>query len=136
MPEQSALQPLAFDVGPAVKLYMDSVEAWRKSCERLSSPPNASAEAANRSETALPNYDKVVAGWQKVALVAFRGFVEQQIELCRFFEGRWEQYLHLQDRLNECRRPGELGRVHADFVAKLANDYIVATNKLARMTAH
>jgi hypothetical protein len=135
MPEQSALQPLAFDVGPAVKLYMDSVEAWRKNYERVASQPKTGAPDS-LGEIAVPSYDKILAVWQKTADDAFRRFVERQIELCRFFEGRWEQYLHLQDRMARCRRPGELGQAHADFFERLAHDYMEEANKLTRSPMH
>lgn len=116
-----------FDFGPAFKMYMENLEKWRKSYEQLAQVSRV--QPAYTAEAVSPNYDKAVGQWQKTGEELVRRFVEQQIELCRFFEKRWEQYLSLSDQLAQCRSAIDYSQAQLAFMNQLASDYARESGK-------
>ena len=43
---------------------------------------------------------------------------EEQVELCRFFGRRWEQYLNLPSDVSRCRSVLDLAQVQSTFLTK------------------
>ena len=68
-------------------------------------------------------YENTSAQLQKTWGDFFRRFVEQQIEICRFFGKRWEQYLDLPSDLSRCQSPADFAQVQSAFLTKMAADY-------------
>ncbi len=126
---QSA-QRFDFDFGPAFKMYMENLEKWRKTYEQMAQAPRA--ESGYAAEALSGNYDKAMGQWQKTGEELFRRLVEQQIEMCRFFERRWEQYLGLPEQLAQCKSPLECSQVQLAFMNQLANDYAHESGKLTQ----
>ncbi len=124
-------QSFDFTVAPVMKMYLDSVEAWKKNYESLAingkglQPPNS-------PEYAKSAYENALGGWHKSGEEFYKRFVEQQIELCRFFAGRWEKHLKLSDQLSQCHTAADFGQVQAAFLNQAANDYMHETGKLTQ----
>lgn len=135
MHQQTAVpQQHDFSFAPALKIYLDSVESWKKNCEKI---VQQTQEIANSRNAALPPYanEQTVEGWQKMGEVMFRSYVERQIELCSFFGRRWERYLELPERMAQCKTPGDLVQLEREFVTRMAQDYADEGAKLARPLA-
>ncbi len=134
MNTQHSMQQSDLDVMPALKMYLDSLEAWKKNYENFAGEskniPNSHASQSTKAtdETAL-------ADWSKSGTGILKQLVDQQVELCRFFGNRWEQYLKLTQDLARCRTPAELGQVQAAFVTQFATDYVRETTKLSKPLA-
>jgi len=131
MAATQSTQTLDFNVVPVMKIYLDSVEAWRKGYEQLTMNWSGSEPAYSVHDT-KHTYESAVANWNKPAEEMFKRFVEQQIEICRFFANRWEQYLQLPDQIAHCHSPAELGQVQATFLNRAASDYMHETGKLSQ----
>ena len=56
---------------------------------------------------------------QKAGEDIFRRAIEEQIELCRFFGRRWEQYLNLPSDVSRCRSVLDLAQVQSTFLTKM-----------------
>lgn len=124
-------QQFDVDFAPALRMYLDNVESWRKNCEKLFA--NASATTAKSgAELISPNYDQTMAGLQQAGGDAFKRFVEQQIELCRFFAKRWELYRELPEKMARCKTPVELAQIQFDFLNRMGAEYLQESAKLAQ----
>ena len=96
------------------------------SAEGIDEKAGEAASSANRlASSALVN-------WQKMGGDVFKRFVQNQIEICRFFGHRWEQYLALPDQFSQCRTVTELGNAQTAFLKQLASDYMHETGRLAQ----
>jgi hypothetical protein len=121
-------QRFDFDVAPVWKMYIDSMENWKRNCESLAKTANGNQGSFSR-ESVTPA-ENALAAWNKSGEDLFRRFVEQQIGLCRFFGHRWEQYLKLSDQVAHCRSAPELGQIQSAFLTQFATDYANETSKL------
>jgi hypothetical protein len=132
MTAPQAWPPLDFDVAPVWKMYIDSMENWKRTYENLARSTNCNQGSFARDSIAA--YDKAdttpALDWQKSAEELFRRFVEQQIGLCRFFGHRWEEYLRLYDQVTRCRSASEFGQIQTAFLTGLAADYANESAKL------
>ena len=131
MGAQQAYRHSDLDVMPVLKMYIDSLEAWKKNCDeftgRVSNMQNnfQTNGSNNACESGLP-------AWQRSGEEFFKRFVEQQMEICRFLSARWEQYLKLPGQLALCRTPADVGQVQAAFLSQFVDDYTHETKKLAQ----
>jgi len=146
MTEQSSGQPNTSETSPVLKMYMDSIELWKKNYENFTksakemqsafgangSGASLTGQAGQATESAASAADAVLLNWQKSAEELFKRFVQNQIEICRFFGTRWEQYLKLPDQVSHCRSITELGNIQAAFMSQFATDYMHETEKLAK----
>jgi hypothetical protein len=120
---------LGFDVAPVWQMYIDSMENWKRSYESLGQ--SASGNQGSLSHERVAAHDNAPAlDWQKSAEELLRRFVAQQIDLCRFFGHRWEQYLRLSGQVARCRSASELGQIQTAFLSQLATDYANESAKL------
>jgi len=121
-------------MAPIMKIYMESFEVWKHNYEALTGGMKEyqGLQTAYSSSGTKPAYDNALAGWQKTGEEFFKRFVEQQIELCRFFASRWETYLKLPGQLAHCQTPAEMGQVHAAFLSQCASDYMQEASKLSQ----
>jgi hypothetical protein len=129
-----------FDISPMLKMYMESIELWKKNYENMmkSAKDMQGASGANEvthSPAGSSAYDAALLNWQKSGEELFKRFVQNQIELCHFFSSRWEQYLKLPEQLSQCRSLTELGNLQSSFLNQFANDYRHETEKLAHPVA-
>ena len=102
-----------FDISPMLKMYMESIELWKKNYENFlkSAPLGADGIDGKKAEVesiTSPN-DAALLNWQKSGEEVFKRFVQNQMELCHFFGHRCEQYLKLPEQLSQCRSLTELG---------------------------
>ncbi len=121
-----------FDISPMLKMYMESIELWKRNYENFLKSAPLGADERTGAESAASTYDAALLNWQKSGEELFKRFVQNQIELCHFFGSRWEQYLKLPDQVSHCRSLTELGNVQSAFLSQFANDYMQETEKLAR----
>jgi hypothetical protein len=131
MSAQQSLQPYEFDFTPLMKSYLESIETWKKSYETLAASAKDARATASNQNIKSP-YDSAFAAWQKSGEELFKRFVEQQIEICRFLQGRWEQYLKLPEKLSQCQSPSDVGSVQTAFFNQFANDYLREAGKLSQ----
>ena len=132
-----------FDISPMLKMYMESIELWKKNYENMmkSAKDMQGASGANEaahvthSPAGASAYDAALLNWQKSGEELFKRFVQSQIDLCHFFSSRWEQYLKLPEQLSHCRSLTELGNLQRSFLSQFANDYRHETEKLAHPVA-
>jgi hypothetical protein len=117
------------DITPLVKAYMEGLESWRKPCEALLTDDGPAPEGAEAGRVAS-GFEAGMTAWRTAGGDAFKGFVEQQIELCRFLGSRWERYLDLPEQCAHCRTPLEIGQLQAAFLSRMAADYAVESTML------
>ncbi len=138
MPVQQAYRPNETDVMPALKMYLDSLEAWKRSYEEFAGKMSNMSSANTNGQSSIPkmpestSYDASMQAWQKSGQEFFKRFVEQQVEICHFLGARWEKYLKLPEQLAKCRSPADYGQVQAAFFSQFADDYMHETKKLAQ----
>ncbi|MGA7329071.1 MAG: hypothetical protein WBX25_32430 [Rhodomicrobium sp.] len=77
---------------------------------------------ASRKIQAAPGCDVPAQLFQKV--------VEAEMELCRFYEKRWSQYLKLPQAMATCKSPMELAELQNSFCSKFTADYVDEGSKL------
>jgi len=134
----TAQPSLPFDISPMLKMYMESIELWKKNYEAfLKSAPLGAEGIAGKagSESAASAYDAALLNWQQSGEELFNRLVQNQIELCHFFGNRWEQYLKLPHQLSQCHSLTELGTIQSSFLNQFASDYMHETEKLAQPVA-
>jgi len=127
-------QPLEFNVAPLLKMYTDSIEAWKRNYESLASNMQAGQSPFQGAASHLP-YDTALATWQKSGEELFKKFSEHQVELYRFFASRWEQYLKLPAQLAQARTPAEAAQVQSAFMSQFASDFMHESQKLSQPVA-
>ena len=128
-----------FDFSPMFKMYMKTIELWKKDYEIfLKSAPlpvdGIDGKRAEAESITSPN-DAALLDWQKSGEEIFKRFVQSQMELCHFFGHRCEQYLKLPEQLSQCRSLTELAELQSAFLTKFASDYMQETEKLAKPVA-
>ena len=98
---QQAQSKPDFDAGPLLNMYLASIDAWKKNCDALFHVTDEQPRQSSRSGQRSTIYERPSAQAQNTGAGIFRSIVEQQIEFCRFFGKRWEQYLDLS-RISAC----------------------------------
>jgi hypothetical protein len=112
-----------FDFAPALRMYLDNIESWRKHYEKITQAPISTDPVSSA-------YEQTVTSLQKNGQEVFKRFVEQQIEICRFLGKRWENYLELPDQLARCRSPADFGQTQLAFLNQLASEYAQESGKI------
>jgi hypothetical protein len=119
------------ELAPMLKLYLESIEAWKRNYEAIADAARSSGTTAMPHGAASPVSMGMDQSMERGADL-FRRFVEAQIELCRFYGKRWEQYLNLPDQISRCRTPADLGQVQMRFLSDMAADYARESMRLAQ----
>lgn len=127
MSAQQSLNQSDFDPAPIVKLYVDAVESWKNNYDRLA---RTMMEAATPAPSANQASGVPMEPLQSIGPRLFRKMVETEMELCRFYETRWSQYLKLPEAILACKSPMEFAELQANFCSRLAADY---TNEGAKL---
>lgn len=89
---RQTLSQTPFGAGPVLDMYLASIDAWKKDYDafiQASNPQKGQTDVALNPGSA---YENTSAQLQKTGEDIFQRVIEQQIELCRFFGKRWEQY--------------------------------------------
>jgi Phasin protein len=118
------------DFAPAMRMYLETMENWKKNYERLIA--NAGGAMANNGSGAAAGFDNPMANWQQASATAFKRMFDQQVELCRFFSRRWERYLDLPQKLARCKTPVEFAQLQMDFLNRMSTEYMQESAKLAQ----
>ncbi len=122
-------QRFDFDFAPALKMYLESVESWKKNYEQVMQ--NANLTPVTRpSDMVGAAYEQAVNNWQRAGETLFKRFIEQQIELCRFFENRLKLFLDMPARFAQCKTPAEAAQLHMEFMNRLSQEYAQESAKL------
>lgn len=130
-PIQQSTQQFDIDYAPALRMYLDTLENWRKQYEVLLT--NAGAAGGNSAQNLMsPNVEKTWANWQHAGEDAFKRAVDQQIELCRFFGKRLALYRDLPEKLSRCKNPADFAQLQLDFINRMSTDYMQESATLAR----
>jgi hypothetical protein len=134
MTAQQPQHSFAFSAAPIMKIYLDSLEAWKQNYEALTMPEGEGHGRRPAYEPVMPKpaYDTGFGNWQKSGEETFRRFVESQMEVCRFFASRWESYLKLPAQLAHCQTPAQIAQVQAGFLSQCAGDYMQEAAKLSQ----
>lgn len=119
------------DLVPALKMYLDSVESWKENYEKLIASSNLAANTRHPI-SASAAFGREGEKWQKAGEELFKNFVEEQVEICRFFSKRWEHYLDLPEQITKCKTPAEIGQLQLAFLTEMAVEYAQESAKLMR----
>ncbi len=120
-----ALSQPGFDAGPVLGMYFAPFDAWKKNLDALAEGSWSQSKQQVEIRTADGDLYKAPTQLQNYSDNIFRRMVEQQIELCRFFSKRWEQYLSLTSDISGCRSIADLAQLQFAFLSKMATDYSV-----------
>src|SRR5579883_350215 len=123
---QPSLDQAGFGPAFIAKLYAEAVERWKENYEGLAKTMTEPSPALERKTAAeaMP-----YAELQSIGSRFFRNIVEAEIELCRFYEKRWSQYLELPDTIASCKSPADLAQVQTEFCSRLTADYAAEGSK-------
>ena len=130
---QHSQQSFETATAPVMQIYLDYVEAWKRSYEAMAgnTAKSQAKEPAYSSEAAKSDHDSALDDWKKSSEDIFQRFVEQQVEICRFFARRWEQFGSLPVQLAHCQTAAEIGQAQMAFLTQFTNDYLCESGKLA-----
>jgi hypothetical protein len=126
---QQTLSQTPFDPGAVFDMYLASMDALKKNFDafvQASRPQQGQTGGALSPVAAVEN---TPAQLQKSGEDIFRRAVELQVELCRFFGKKWEQYLDLVSR---CRSASDIAQVQSAFLSKMAAGYDIEGRRLAQ----
>ncbi len=130
---QQSLPQLSFDKSPAEEIFSASVEAWKKNLDAFTGAPKPQGEKyGDKPEPYGVPLTKSSAQPPLAGESIFRRMVQEQMELCRFFERRWEQYLTLPAEISRCRSPVELAQLQFAFLTRMAADYALESRHFAQ----
>ncbi len=131
MPEtESTVQS---DFAPFFNLYVQAMEGWKQNYETFAKLASAPGAANKASASAFGQ--KPWGAWRELLRASFRRYVEVQIELCRFYESRWRDYLRLAEMLAASRSPSDVEASEASFVKQAMTDYANESRKLMQSFA-
>lgn len=119
---------LNMDVAPALKLYLESIESWKENYMKLLE--SANFQPAKSQNPVAENYNQTLSDWQSVCGEMYKRFVDDQVELCRFFSHRWAGYRDLPQQVSDCRNPTELAQLQIDFMTRMMTEYTRESMKL------
>lgn len=120
-----------FDVAPVMKMYVDAIDTWKKTYENFLQTMKE-PQCLGGGTTVGSATEGAAAQWHMSAEELFKSAVEQQIEICRFFANRWEQYLRLPSEFAHCHSPLDVTHVQSAFLTQMATDYATETRRLAQ----
>lgn len=120
-----------FDFAPAMKLFMDNMEVWKQNYEQFVKTSSLGVPATGAEQLTKPA-EQAMGNWKAAGEALFKSFIEQQVEICRFFGRRWETYLDYPRRLSACKTPAELAELEMEFLKRMAEDYSQESAKLAK----
>ncbi|MGA7329458.1 MAG: hypothetical protein WBX25_34510 [Rhodomicrobium sp.] len=121
---QQTVSPSDLDPASVMKLYLAAIETWEKNYESFT---KAMAEAS--SSTAAP---PIAESAQDLPAQLFQKVIEAEMELCRFYEKRWSEYLKLPQAIASCKSAIDLAELENSFYSRFTTDYASEGSKLFR----
>lgn len=120
---QQALAQPRFETSSVMDMYLASVNAWKKNLDAFSEASGSQVKQRNDMPSPAAEMEKTSAQLQRTGENIFRHVIEEQIELCRFFEKRWEQYLSLPADISRCHSPTDIAQLQLSYLTRMAADY-------------
>ncbi len=120
--QQSLTQP-RFDTSSVMDMYLASVDAWKKNLDAFAEASGSRAKQRSEMPPPAAVMEKTSAQLQKSGEDLFRRVIEEQMELCRFFGKRWEQYLSLPADISRCHSAADIAQLQLSFLTRMAADY-------------
>ena len=121
------------DFAPLFDFYAQAMQGWKQNYDafaKLTGLPSAGSAGS------VPAFnDKPWASYRAAVADTLRRFIEMQIELCRFYENRWRDYLRLSNMLAAAKSPGDFEASEASFVKQAMTDYANESRKLMQSFA-
>ncbi len=90
-----ALTYSGFDGGPVLDMYFAYFDAWKKSIDAFTAGSKWEQKQQAEAQSTGGDLSATAAQLQSAGENIVRRVAGQQMELCRFFGKRWEQYLSL-----------------------------------------
>lgn len=125
---QQSLSQARFDAGPVLDIYLASLEAWKKNFDAFAE----ASQQQTKTQAAAVTIESTSNQLEKTGADIFRRLIQEQVELCRFFGKRWEQYLSLPSDISRCHSPADLAQLQLAFLTKMAADYGIEGRHFAR----
>lgn len=125
---QQSLSQARFDAGPVLDIYLASLEAWKKNFDAFAE----ASQQQTKTQAAAVTIESTSNQLEKTGADIFRRLIQEQVELCRFFGKRWEQYLSLPSDISRCHSPADLAQLQLAFLTKTAADYGIEGRHFAR----
>ena len=129
---QQTLSQTPFDPGAVFGMYLASIDTWRKNHDAFVQTSRTQQGQTNGVLNPGAVFENTSAQLLKSGEDMFRRAVELQIELCRFFGKRWEQYLDLPSDISHCRSAADIAQLQSAFLTKMAADYGIEGRRLAQ----
>jgi len=129
---QQALSQPRFNPLPVVDMCLASFDAWKKNYDAFVQASGGQKGQPSAALNPAAVYENTSAQLQKTGEDFFRRFVELQIEICRFFGKRWEQYLDLPSDISHCQSAVDIAQLQSAFLTKMAAGYGVEDRRLAQ----
>jgi hypothetical protein len=126
-PSQTRLDP-----DSVLGMYLASIDAWKKDCDAFVQASRGQQGQPSATLNRGVAYENTSAQLQKTGEDFFRRFVELQIEICRFFGKRWEQYLDLPSDITHCQSAADIAQLQSAFLTKMAADYGIEARQFAQ----
>jgi hypothetical protein len=120
------------DSDPVLGMYLASIDAWKKNCDAFVQASRGQQEQPRAALNPGTTYENTSARSQKTGEDFFRRFVVLQIEICRFFAKRWEQYLDLPSDISHCQSAADIAQLQSAFLTKMAADYGIEGRQFAQ----
>lgn len=115
---------------PAQEVFIGPAVARKKNLSASGKAARQREHAAEPQPAATEN--SAAAQVPFAGDAAFRRAVQEQEELCRFFQKRWAQYLSLPADISRCRSPVDLAQVQLSFLTRMAADYGTESSHFAQ----
>jgi hypothetical protein len=123
MVSQNTQQPAA-SLQAGMQAYFETLDMWRKNYESMLSGMTGNSPAAPPPAAEAARAASDSAGLWRQPLEAFMQQVaQQQMELCRFWNQRLEQYAGFPSHAGQCKTLAELGQMQMNFFNKMMTDY-------------
>lgn len=129
---QQSLSQARFDAGPVLDIYLASLEAWKKNFDAFAEASQQQTKQITKTQAASVTIESTSNQLEKTGADVFRRLIQEQVELCRFFGKRWEQYLSLPSDISRCHSPADLAQLQLAFLTKMAADYGIECRHFAR----
>ena len=116
-------------------MYRRAIDAWQKGYNgsndfaQTSRPQQGQTNAAFNPAAA---YENTSAQMQKTDEHIFRGVVEHQVELGRFFGKRQARYLDFWSDIAHCQSAADKVKLQSAFLTEMAADYGIESRRLRR----